>query len=100
MGSRGMDDLEISGSGNGDDDEDTMVKIPPPPKTTPRSPVVGREPIDVAEPGKGDSNAVDSDINFQPGEGGTKSIFDNKEETPASFFSQPGILAGKNPVEN
>lgn len=88
VGSRGMDDLEISGSGNGDDDEDTTVKLPPPPKTTPKS-AVG--PIDITETGKADVGG--DDINFPTGEG--TNIFNHKEDTPASFFSQPGILAGK-----
>ncbi|XP_035709894.1 syndecan isoform X2 [Folsomia candida] len=86
VGSRGMDDLEISGSGNGDDDEDTTVKLPPPPKTTPKS-AVG--PIDITETGKADVGG--DDINFPTGEG--TNIFNHKEDTPASFFSQPGILA-------
>lgn len=90
----GMDDLEISGSGNGDDDEDTTVKIPPPKTTPPKTTSGGSGPIDITGGGSepGGKSDVD-DINFPTGEG--TNIFNQKEDSHASFFSQPGILAGK-----
>lgn len=93
-GRGGIDDLEISGSGNGYDDEDFVTQKPQPPKTTPKS-SVGPEDI-IGGPGV-DSRVPsnkDADIDFPAGEG-TNNIFNVKEESQASFFSQPGILAGE-----
>lgn len=86
------EDLDLYGSGNGEDDEDYKNKHNKVvPKPTPRS----EDPYNRGPPG-GDSNddfkpATDDSISI----GGHEDIFNQKNESQASFFSQPGILAGK-----
>jgi hypothetical protein len=98
-GSR-MDDLEISGSGHGDDDGSTddsfnreVTKAPP--KAPPKS----KEPVDIVEGGT-KKDPTDGDITIDDTDINNNNIFDVKEESSASFFSQPGILAGKLVTQN
>ncbi|CAL8073138.1 unnamed protein product [Orchesella dallaii] len=80
------DDLEISGSGNGEDDEDFKTKKPvakPTPK--PEDPYGGG--------GGGGEPGIKEATDDPPHTGNEPGIFNQKNEPPASFFAQPGILA-------
>lgn len=86
----------MSGSGNGctyDDDECGEESAVIPAKPTPRS----ENPYGVKGTGSGGEPGFT--ITDEP-EGQTPKIFEPKNGSQASFFSQPGILAGKEKVPN
>lgn len=86
------DDIELNGSGNGEDDEDYKKTKTPALPPTPRS----KNPYGEIPPGGMDGG----DLGIKEGTDDpvhgvhNEDIFNQKNESQASFFSQPGILAG------
>lgn len=87
------DDIELNGSGNGEDDED-YKKTKSPAKPTPRAedPYRGIPPGGMDGGDLGIKEGTDDPVHGVHNE----DIFNQKNESQASFFSQPGILAGMN----
>jgi len=82
------DDVEISGSGGGKDNDDTEVEHPITKAPAAKEPKAVNPDDIISKP------EVTEDIGFEETNNENNQIFNVKEESPASFFSQPGILAG------